>query len=145
MKYINSKTKNIEYKKRKGAYAIIKRKVDNKIAIATNGVDFFYFGGGIEKKETKLEALKREMLEETGYTIKNVEIFDEIGSFFYSKTHGYIEAISSVYIAEFDKKCMERVEKDHSILWVKPEEYIEKMYTQWQNFILKEYIDKQYK
>lgn len=142
MKYINGKIKNIEYKKRNGAYAIIKRKEDNKIAIATNGFDLFYFGGGIEKGESKLKALKREIIEESGYTIRNIELFDEIGSYFYSKTHGYIDVVASVYIVEFDKKYMEKVEKDHSILWIDPEEYIGKMYTKWQNFILKEYNNK---
>lgn len=37
---------------------------------------------------------------------------------------------------------MEKAEKDHSILWINPDEYIGKMYTQWQNFILKEYNNK---
>lgn len=71
----------------------------------------FYFGGGIEKGESKLKALKREIIEETGYTIKNMGLFDEIGSYFYSKTHGYIDVVASVYIVELIKGIWRRLKK----------------------------------
>lgn len=70
MKYVGSKEENVEYRKRPGAYAIIVNKDNDKIGIVTDGEDYFYLGGGIENGETKLEALKREMIEEAGYSIK---------------------------------------------------------------------------
>ena len=102
MKYIGNKEKNIEYIKRPGAYAIIINKNDDKIGIVTDGKDYFYLGGGIEKGETKLDALKREMIEESGYLIKNIKEFEEVGSYIFSEDKGYIEVIASVYIAEFE-------------------------------------------
>ena len=68
MKYIGSKEENIQYRKRPGAYAIIINKNDYKVGIVTDGEDYFYLGGGIEKGETQLDALKRELIEESGYT-----------------------------------------------------------------------------
>lgn len=68
MKIIGNKDANIEYKKRPGAYAIITRKEDDKIGIVTDG-DFLFLGGGIEEGETELDALKRELIEESGYSI----------------------------------------------------------------------------
>ena len=88
MKYINNREKNIQYKKRPGSYAIIIRKDDNKIGIVTNGNDNFQLGGGIEKNETELEALKRELIEESGYTITNIQEFDSVGSFIFAEEHG---------------------------------------------------------
>ena len=61
-----SKEENVEYRKRPGAYAIIVNKDDDKVGIVTDGEAYFYLGGGIENGETKLEALKREMIEEAG-------------------------------------------------------------------------------
>ncbi len=140
MKYINNREKNIQYKKRPGSYAIIIRKDDNKIGIVTNGNDNFYLGGGIEKNETELEALKRELIEESGYTKTNIQEFDSVGSFIFAEEHGYLEVIANVYIAEFDEKVTEPIEKDHVVLWVNAKDYVGKMCREWQEYILKEFI-----
>lgn len=146
MKYIGKKDENVEYRKRPGAYAIIVNKNDDKIGIVKvitdEGVENFYLGGGIEEGETKLEALKREMIEEAGYTIKNIKELEEVGSYIFAEDHGYIEVIASVYIAEFDKKVAEPIEKDHNVIWVKPEEYVDKMFREWQTYIMEKFIEK---
>jgi len=146
LKYVGYKEENAEYRKRPGAYAIIVNKNDDKIGIVKvitdEGVENFYLGGGIEEGETKLEALKREMIEEAGYTIKNIKELEEVGSYIFAEDHGYIEVIASVYIAEFDKKVAEPIEKDHNVIWVKPEEYVDKMFREWQIYIMEKFIEK---
>ena len=143
MKYIKEEENpNVKYRKRPGAYAIIKRKEDNKVGIVTDGKDYFYLGGGIEEGETKLEALKRELIEESGYSIKNIVPFDEVNSFIDVEDRGHIEVEAYVYIAEFNKKITEPIEKDHKVLWVNPEEYQDKLFREWQKYILKEYIER---
>ena len=105
MKYIKEEeNSNIKYRKRPGAYAIMTRNEDDKVGIVTDGRDLFYLGGGIEEGETKLQALKRELIEETGYTIKNIEPFDEVRSFIDGEEKGHLEVEAYVYIAEFDEK-----------------------------------------
>lgn len=142
MKYIGDKEENIEYRRRPGAYAIIVKDDDDKIGIVTDGNCYFYLGGGIEEGETKLDALKRELIEEAGYSLKNIKEFDEVGSFIYAEDKGYLETISSVYIAEFDEKIAKPIEEDHTVLWVKPEEYKSKMYREWQRYIMQKFIEK---
>ena len=142
MKYVGEKDNNIEYRKRPGAYSIIIRKEDNKIGIVTDGQDYFYLGGGIENEETQIEALNRELIEESGYTIKNIKKFDEVGSYIFADEKGYLEVQAYVYISEFDTKVAEPIEKDHKVLWVNPNDYVGKMYREWQEYILKEYIEK---
>jgi len=142
MKYVGSKEENIKYRKRPGAYAIIVNKDDDKVGIVTDGEDYFYLGGGIENGETKLEALKREMIEEAGYSIKNIREFEEVGSHIFAEDKGYLEVIANVYIAEFDKKIAEPIEKDHKVLWVRPEEYVSKMFREWQRFIMERFIER---
>lgn len=142
MKYVGNKEENIEYRKRPGAYAIIINKNDDKVGIVTDGEDYFYLGGGIEKGETELEALKRELIEESGYTIKNVNKFNEVGSYIYAEDKGFLDIEAYVYIAEFDEKITEPIEKDHIVLWVKPEEYVSKMFREWQRYIMKRFIEE---
>lgn len=141
MKYINIGEENIKYTKRPGAYAIIERKEDDKIGIVTDG-EYFFLGGGIEKGENELQALQRELFEEAGFSLKNIKKFDEVGSFIYDEIKGYFEVLAYVYTAEFDKKEVEPIEKDHTVLWVNPKDYIGKMCRPWQEYILKEYIEK---
>ena len=82
------------------------------------------------------------MIEEAGYTIKNIKELEEVGSYIFAEDHGYIEVIASVYIAEFDKKVAEPIEKDHNVIWVKPEEYVDKMFREWQTYIMEKFIEK---
>lgn len=142
MKYVGEKEENIEYKKRPGAYAIIIDNNKEEIGIVTDGKDYFYLGGGIEEGENELQALKRELIEEAGYTLKNIEKFEEVGSHIYAEDKGYLEVIAYVYIAEFDEKVAEPIEKDHTVLWVKPEDYANKMCREWQTYIMERFIEK---
>ncbi len=91
MLVIGKKKVGVQYKKRVCAYAIIERNQDKKIAIVTDrpGV-YFLPGGGLENDETEEKALKREVIEETGFTLKNVKIFDKINSYCYSEKHDEI-------------------------------------------------------
>ncbi len=138
---VSKKVKYAHYKKRTGSYVIIENNKDNKIAIATDNTDaYFFLGGGVEENETLQEALKRELLEETGYSLKNIKFFDKISSYCYSNKYGYIDIEATIYIANFDKKVANPIEKDHKILWVSPFEYKDKLYHEYQEYILNKYI-----
>lgn len=142
---IGEKVENKEYYKRPGAYAIIERDEDNKIAIVTNGIGYFFLGGGLEKDETNEQALKRELIEESGYTIKNVEFFDMVSTYIYNEEKGYMDIDATMYIAKFDKKVAEPIEKDHKIIWGDPIEYKDKLYREYQRYILNEYVVNKYR
>jgi len=134
------KKDNVNYTKREGTYVIIKQE-DEKIAIASEDNAYFFIGGGKEEEETELEALKRELIEETGYTLKNIEYFDKVKSYEYNENHGYLEIIATIYIAEFDKKVAEKIEKNEIII-CNPKEYEDKLYHEYQRYVLKKYINK---
>lgn len=141
MRYINEKITGVEYRKRPGAYVIITRKEDKKIAIVNENDKYFFLGGGIEEGETPLETLKRELIEECGYSIKNIRKFDEVNSYEFSNSRGYLDITANVYIGEFDEKITEPIEKDHVVLWIDPNEYVEKLYFNWHRYILRKYIE----
>ena len=74
---IGSKKAGIQYKKMICAYAIIERIKDKKIATDKSDI-YFLLGGGREEDELIEETLKREIIEKTGYSLRDVELFDKI-------------------------------------------------------------------
>ncbi len=58
--------------RRRAAKAVI-RKDDNVLMVLTNKGDYKFPGGGYKDNETTEECLKRELLEETGYSLVKVE------------------------------------------------------------------------
>lgn len=140
MIYLNNKDRNY-YNKRPGSYVIIENNKNEIAIVKDDDNDLFYFGGGLEPDENNIEALNRELLEETGYTITNVSYFTEIGEFLKAKDGEYIEVIATIYTANFGKKITEPKEKDHHITWINPLEYQGKLLRSWQNYVLNLYIN----
>ncbi|MBN2675807.1 MAG: NUDIX domain-containing protein [Alphaproteobacteria bacterium] len=78
--YFKNSHKYPEIEKRRSVRGII-LKGDNVLLMKRNryGDEFYTFpGGGIKKEETKEEALRREILEEVGAEISNIQLFKEI-------------------------------------------------------------------
>ncbi len=136
---IGKKLEGIPYTKRLGAYAIIQREEDNKVAIATADGYYFFLGGGIEEGETEIEALRRELMEESGYSIKNINYFDKVTSWADGGDRGPLDMTATIYLAQFDKKVVTPIETDHKVLWIEPEEYKDKLYHEYQRYILDKY------
>ncbi len=134
------KKENKEYMIRKGAYAIIKID-ENKIAIAKENQEYFFLGGGLEKGENELDALKREFIEETGYTLKNIKYLNRVKSYEYSDDYGDLEIIATIYTAEFDKKITEKIENNEIIVCA-PKDYLNKIKYEYQRYVLKKYINQ---
>lgn len=134
------KESNIDYTKRNGAYAIIKMG-ENKIAIAKENDEYFFLGGGIEEGESEQQALTREIIEETGYILKNVQYFDTVKSYEYSEKRGNLEITATIYTAEFNEKIAESIEKNEVIV-CNSKDYKDKIKHEYQRYILKKYINQ---
>lgn len=139
---IGKKVEGVIYTKRPASYVIIEREEDRKIAIATEGKTYFFLGGGIENIETEIEALKREVIEEAGHSLKNIKYFDKVTAWADGVKRGPLDVTATFYIANFDKKITEPIEKDHKVLWVNPTDYKDKLFHEYQRYILQEYIDR---
>lgn len=86
MKVFGSKKAGVNYFVRQGAYAVIfKSQNRNEVGlIRAHGQQYFLPGGGIEKGESAEKTLVREILEETGYSIKNYYLFWRAQRYFIS-------------------------------------------------------------
>ena len=94
----------------------------------------------IEKDETDEEAVRREVIEEAGYSITDIKYFDNISSYCWSEKNGYMDIVATIYTGKFDEKVAVPIEEDHKVIWVNPEEYKDKLYHEYQRYILNKYI-----
>jgi 8-oxo-dGTP diphosphatase len=119
-----NKIEGINYIERPGAYAVIQNK-DKQIAVLQTGTGYFLPGGGLDPGETEVEALKRELMEETGYQIS---VLSEIGAAVeYIKASDedkYYKIRSRFYQAQFDAKVGDGIEEDHRLIWLSSEDAI---------------------
>lgn len=113
-----------DYKARYGAYVIIERKNKQEVILvqAPNGA-FFLPGGEIEKGETHLETINREMLEEVGFKVEVGKYLGEATEYFYSSHRDtYFENPGYFYVVDKWKKVAAPTEKTNDLAWVTPDE-----------------------
>ena len=129
-----------EYVDREGAYLIPIH--NNEIAVIKTAKGFFLLGGGVGINESHEDCIKRECIEETGYT---AVIKEKICSAETYTTHpklGYFHPVQSYYVGELKEKVSEPIETDHMLKWVKYDDIKGKMFAEMQNWALEQCAEK---
>ena len=106
----NNNTSNMPIKERKAIRGVIK--IGNKLLMVKNNKgDYKFPGGGMEKGETILQTLHREVLEETGFNV--IEVGEKLGEVIQRKLDtiedSKIFLMKSVYI-----ECSVNINDKHS-------------------------------
>ena len=129
-----------EYVDREGAYLIPVH--NSKIGVIKTAKGYFLLGGGLDGNEGHEDCLKRECIEETGYT---AVVKDKICSAETYTTHpklGYFHPIQSYYVGELKEKVSEPIETDHILMWVRYDDIKGKMFAEMQNWALERCADR---
>ena len=136
-KIFGDKVEGITYKERHGVYGLFQNS-DNKIGVVQVRDTHFLVGGGIEEKENHEAALKREFLEEVGYSI-NIQLFlDCLTEYHYSaKDDTYYKMIAHIYMVELNGKVLKPVAEDHFLTWIDYDGIDGKFVLDYQDYILK--------
>lgn len=144
MKYIGEKLKDKEYQERKAAYGLIFNEKGEIAVVYIKKYDMYnLIGGKIEERETSKQALIRETIEEIGYSLKDIEYVDNLGCYYYFDIMDKYElGIMDFYKAKLDKRICNPVEENHQLVWVKPEDIIDKMYFEYHRYILSQYLER---
>lgn len=108
------------YKLRPGAYAILPR--DGNLLVTYQGGQHSEFqlpGGGIDPGESSLQALHREVFEETGWKIANPRRLGAFRRFTYMPEYGFwAEKLCHIFLAFPVRKLSEPLEAEHSAVWM---------------------------
>lgn len=124
-----TKEENVDYVNRYGVYAVIPNPEQDKIILvqAPNGA-WFLPGGEIEAGEDQLTALKRELIEELGFTAQIGRYYGQADEYFYSShrdTHYYNPAY--IYEVTSFTQAQKPLEDFNNLAWFPVEEAIAKL------------------
>lgn len=116
---------------RYGARGIVKRE-DEKIAVfyKRNKNEYKLPGGGIDNKETPEEAFEREVIEEIGCKIKNIELLGITKELKSKENFKQISYVFSSIVTEdtkITKMTQKEIDEGGTLIWLKPQEALEKI------------------
>ncbi|MEM6306369.1 MAG: NUDIX hydrolase [Pseudomonadota bacterium] len=108
------------YVRRPGVYAILPK--NDSILATYQGGDHHEYqlpGGGIDPGESPLQALYREVLEETGWRITHPRVLGRYKRYTYMPEYDlWAEKICTIYTATPTYQIAEPTEPDHTPLWI---------------------------
>lgn len=113
---------------RPSTYAVVFNDNNQILAIEVNG-EYHLPGGGIDKDESPRQAVIREILEESGYHIKDLKFLGQANQWVDSENSKNINKIGTFYTATVDYRSdTPLTEKDHHPCWLDPNELLGKLY-----------------
>jgi 8-oxo-dGTP diphosphatase len=112
------KLNGVQYRARTGVYGVAEDE-KGRAAVVRIPTGCFLIGGGIEPNEDREEALRREFLEETGYSIAIKDYIGTSSGYYYSDYFShYMYATGYFYRVEMLEKTAEPIEHDHTLVYL---------------------------
>jgi 8-oxo-dGTP pyrophosphatase MutT (NUDIX family) len=128
----------VYYKERKGVYGIAINEL-NQVAVIQMPHGDFLPGGGIDLNETEDECLRRELIEETGYSINiNSFICNGIQYGYGPKSGKYLKLVGSFYTIQLGHDTGLKSEIDHKLVWKDREELKKSIRIEYQYWAIEE-------
>ena len=114
----------INAKDRPGSYAVIKND-EGQILVVIAKNRYHLPGGGIDENEDPKQAVLREIQEETGYAVVDVQEIGHANQYLDTKDLGPINKLGTYFVCRVDTKLPRSSEPtDHESKWVSAEEFL---------------------
>ena len=129
---------DITYVERLSAYGVILNE-SGAVALVKTPDGYFLPGGGAHTSETAEEALRREIVEETGYAPVILRAIGIAAQLTYSEDERlHYRKVGHFFLARFAGKTTEQVEADHELLWCSADDALKKMTHEYQAWAIRE-------
>ncbi len=135
---IGEKLKDKKYGFRETCFGICEK--NGKMLLVKKDGQYSFIGGGREENETREECLKREFLEESGYSIKSIKEFVTVDCFWLAGGKWPLESLANFYIVEVEKFHQEPLEEGHIIEEIEISEVQNLLPLPYQNFAFKFFL-----
>ncbi|MEL6465774.1 MAG: NUDIX hydrolase [Pseudomonadota bacterium] len=132
-----------KYVLRPGAYAILPRGPTVLLTLQSQPAPEFQLpGGGIDPGETPIQALHREVYEETGWRIGQPLRLGAFRRFTYMPEYDlWAEKMCHVYVAHPVLRLGDPVEPNHSVAWVSHQDAVDLVYNDGDRLFLQRYFE----
>ena len=128
--------KPVIYHDRHGAYVLPVR--EGLFGVVRIPKGLFLIGGGIEPGESEEECISRECAEETGWSVRIDSFLCSAETFTVHSEMGPFHPMQSYYLGTLLAPDRKRVETDHTLLWMRPEDLFGRMFSEMQNWAVEE-------
>ena len=131
---------NVNYIDRVGVYLLPAK--DGKVGVVKTSKGYFLLGGGLDRGESHEECIKRECLEEIGYSVSVGKKVCAAEMYCEHPTIGYFHPIQTYYVGELLDQVSVPVEDDHEFVWMDYNELVDNMYLEMQSWALEQCMKK---
>lgn len=113
-----------EFRDRPGAYGVILDR-DGKLLVVVAKARYHLPGGGIDEGEDPETALRREIREETGYSVGALQFLGRANQFLETKDLGPINKLGTYFLGhEAVASRHDSGEEDHVVQWIDPQDFL---------------------
>ena len=130
-----------KYTVRPGAYAILPRERSLLLTFQSQPEPEYQLpGGGIDHGESAIQALHREVFEETGWRIGVPKRLGAFRRFTYMPEYDlWAEKICHIFVARPAYRVSDPLEPDHTVAWLSPDDAIASVYNAGDRAFLERY------
>ncbi|MED1863545.1 NUDIX domain-containing protein [Fictibacillus nanhaiensis] len=108
---------DVIYRMREAVYAVVLDENKNIAVMVQNGKGFLP-GGGIETGEDHVVCLKRECIEETGFTFQMEQFVGNAKQYFKTRQGEYLMNDGYFYTGSFGEYANDPLDQDHELVWM---------------------------
>ena len=127
---------NVNYIDRVGAYLVPIN--ESKIGVVRTTKGYFLLGGGLDSDESYEDCIRRECLEEAGYTISVRHKVCSAETYCEHPTIGYFHPMQTYYVGELLEQVSIPAEDDHEFVWMDFNDIKGNMYLEMQNWAIEQ-------
>lgn len=137
---LGKKFVNKKHDFREMCFGICERNEQILLTQKINKNEISMVGGGVERGETHEACLRREFMEESGYSVESIAEFCSVDCFWLAGGEWPMESLAHFYLVTLSEKAVAPQEEGHEPLWVEIKDVEKLVLLPYQKEAIKQYL-----